>query len=112
MLTVDWLTFANVYAVAVAVPATTDCMQACAGPIRLFFGSKTTVDLSATGEAAFKGQLYQCQLVQAVVLKQVYEARRTQNSFGHLVWMLNEVRVLRDVYSTATTAAHTTAVFK
>lgn len=64
---------------------------ACAGPIRLFFGNKTTVDIAATGEAAFKGQLYQCQLVQAVVLKQIYEARRTQNAFGHLVWMLNEV---------------------
>ena len=44
-------------------------------PIRLFFGNKTTVDIAATGEAAFKGQLYQCQLVQAVVLKQIYEAR-------------------------------------
>jgi hypothetical protein len=63
---------------------------ACAGPIRLFFGDKTTVDLDATGEVAFKGQLYQCQLVQAVVLKQIYEQRRTQNAFGHLVWMLNE----------------------
>ena len=64
---------------------------ACDGPIRLFFGNHTTVDLGATGAAAFKGQTYQCQLVQAFVLKQVYEARRAQNAFGHLVWMLNEI---------------------
>ena len=63
----------------------------CDGAIRLFFGNATTVDLAATGEAAFKGQTYQCQLVQAIVLKQVFEARRTQNAFGHLVWMLNEI---------------------
>lgn len=63
----------------------------CDGAIHLFFGNRTTVDLDATGELAFKGQLYQCQLVQAVALKQIYEARRTQNSFGHLVWMLNEI---------------------
>ena len=63
----------------------------CDGQIRLFFGAYTLVDLEATGEAAFKGQLYQCQLVQAFVLKQVYEARRAANAFGHLVWMLNEI---------------------
>ena len=67
----------------------------CDGAIRLFFGNHTTVDLDATGELAFKGQTYQCQLVQAIVLKQIYEARRAQNAFGHLVWMLNEIwRVL------------------
>jgi hypothetical protein len=58
----------------------------CDGPIKLFFGENTTVDLDATGEAAFKGQTYQCQLVQAIALKQVYEARRAQNAFGHLIW--------------------------
>ena len=63
----------------------------CDGPIRLFFGNRTTVDLDATGEAAFKGQLYQCQLVQAIALKQIFEARRAQNAFGHLVWQLNEI---------------------
>lgn len=40
---------------------------ACDGAIRLFFGNRTTIDIDATGEAAFKGQMYQCQLVQAVV---------------------------------------------
>ena len=64
---------------------------ACDGAIRLFFGNNTPVDLNATGEDAFKGQLYQCQLVQAIVVKQIYEARRAQNAFGHLVWMLNEI---------------------
>ena len=63
----------------------------CDGQIRLYFGKNTLVDLNATGEAAFKGQLYQCQLVQAFVLKQVYEQRRAANAFGHLVWMLNEI---------------------
>ena len=71
---------------------------ACDGPIRLYFGSNTTVDIAATGEAAFKGQLYQCQLVQAVVLKQVYEARRTQNAFGHLVWIWARRYVVKRVF--------------
>ena len=64
---------------------------ACDGAIKLFFGANTTVNLNATGEVAFKGQMYQCQLVQAIVLKQIYEARRATNAFGHLVWMLNEI---------------------
>ena len=63
----------------------------CDGQIRLFFGNHTAVDLNTTGETAFKGQMYQCQLVQAFVLKQVYEMRRAANAFGHLVWMLNEI---------------------
>eukprot|EP00038_Savillea_parva_P004143 m.134586 g.134586 ORF g.134586 m.134586 type:complete len:1103 (-) comp11390_c0_seq3:144-3452(-) len=63
----------------------------CDGQIREYWGNTTLVDLTATGEAAFKGQLYQCQMVQAFVLKQVYESRRAQNQFGHLVWMLNEI---------------------
>jgi hypothetical protein len=63
----------------------------CDGQIRLYWGNRTAVDLGATGAAAFKGQLYQCQLTQAIVLKQVYEARRAQNQLGHLIWMLNEI---------------------
>lgn len=63
----------------------------CDGAIILFFGNDTKVNLNETGEAAFKGQLYLCQLAQAVVLKQIFEARREQNAFGHLVWMLNEI---------------------
>ena len=35
----------------------TERNYACDGPIRLFFGNHTAVDLAATGEAAFKGQL-------------------------------------------------------
>ena len=66
---------------------------ACDGQIRLYFGSNTKVDLNATGDAAFKGQAYQCQLVQAFVMKQVYESwtRRAGNQLGHLVWQLNEI---------------------
>ena len=64
---------------------------ACDGQIRLYWGEHTRVDLAASGAAAFKGQLYQCQQVQAFVLKQVYEARRARNQLGHLVWMLNEI---------------------
>jgi hypothetical protein len=63
----------------------------CDGQIRIYWGNTTAVDLDATGEAAFKGQTYQCQMVQAFVLKQVYEARRANNQLGHLVWMLNEI---------------------
>ena len=57
----------------------------CEGQIRMYWGSNTTVDIDGVGEAAFKGQTYQCQLVQAFVLKQVYEQRRASNSFGFVV---------------------------
>jgi hypothetical protein len=44
-----------------------------------------------TGEKAFKGQLFQCMVGQALVLKQNIETRRAENQFGCLVWQLNEI---------------------
>ena len=63
----------------------------CDGQIRLYWGNHTAVDLAATGAAAFKGQLYQCMLSQALHMKGDIETRRAQNQLGLLVWQLNEI---------------------
>ena len=64
----------------------------CDNIIRVFFGTAgTTANLNMTGEKAFKGQLFQCMVGQALVLKQNIETRRAENQFGCLVWQLNEI---------------------
>eukprot|EP01065_Artemidia_motanka_P025528 TRINITY_DN30520_c0_g1_i1.p1 TRINITY_DN30520_c0_g1~~TRINITY_DN30520_c0_g1_i1.p1 ORF type:complete len:912 (+),score=270.91 TRINITY_DN30520_c0_g1_i1:48-2783(+) len=65
----------------------------CDNVINKFFGadaSAATV-LNTTGEVAFKRQLYQCMLGQALEMKSNIEGRRSQNQFGILVWQLNEI---------------------
>lgn len=61
---------------------------ACDNVIWSFFGDAL---LNATGEAAFKAQLYLCQVGQALVMKQNIEGRRAANELGALTWQLNEV---------------------
>eukprot|EP00662_Eupelagonemidae_sp_cell21_P026622 gene26622-1366_t len=60
----------------------------CGDVIRAYFGD---TPLNQTGEAAFKRQLYQCMLSQALNMKSWIEARRSTNEFGCLVWQLNEI---------------------
>ena len=48
-------------------------------------------ELDAVGEAAFKKQLYQCMLSQALELKGDIETRRAGNTFGIIVWQFNEI---------------------
>jgi hypothetical protein len=43
------------------------------------------------GEVAFKKQLYQSMLGQALFLKTEIEAWRSQNVFGTTIWMYNEI---------------------
>ena len=64
----------------------------CDNIIQTFFGAQgATKDLNAVGEHAFKAQLWQCMVGQALNIKQNIEARRAESQFGCLVWQLNEV---------------------
>lgn len=47
--------------------------------------------LNASGAAAFRGALFQCQLAGALDLQQNIEARRSRNELGHLIWQLNDI---------------------
>jgi beta-mannosidase len=62
----------------------------CDSEIIVYFGN-TSGDLNATGESAFKRQLFYCMIAQALVIKQNIEETRSQNRFGTLVWQLNEI---------------------
>jgi hypothetical protein len=46
---------------------------------------------ASAGEAAFKGQLFQCAIASALNLQQNIESRRAQNQAGMLLWQLNEI---------------------
>lgn len=59
--------------------------------IAVFFGNDSLAQLNATGEAAFKRQLYWSMISQALVIKQNIELTRSINRFGILVWQLNEI---------------------
>jgi hypothetical protein len=54
-----------------------------------YFGMSQNLNL--TGETAFKRQLYQSQLGQALFISTETAAWRSQNVFGSMTWMLNEV---------------------
>lgn len=60
----------------------------CDNIITVYFGPD---DFNATGEAAFKKQLYQCMLGQALHMKSNIETRRSTNQFGIIIWQLNEI---------------------
>jgi hypothetical protein len=57
--------------------------------IQGYFGLQQ--DLNATGESAFKRQLYQSLLGQALYLKAEIESWRATNNFGTTIWMFNEL---------------------
>ena len=59
--------------------------------IYAFFGPQATIDMGRSGEVAFKKQLYQSMIGQALFLKTEIEAWRSQNVFGTTIWMLNEI---------------------
>jgi beta-mannosidase len=48
-------------------------------------------DLDAVGQSAFQRQLWLCMLGQALELKGDIETRRARNSWGTLLWQLNEI---------------------
>ena len=59
--------------------------------IAVFFGPEASVEMGRYGEAAFKKQLYQSMVGQALFLKTEIEAWRSQNVFGTTIWMYNEI---------------------
>lgn len=56
-----------------------------------YFGKEHAKLLDETGEAAFKRQLWQCMLGQALLVKSEIELQRSRNSFGIWTWQLNEI---------------------
>eukprot|EP00403_Amphidinium_massartii_P026586 CAMPEP_0178395896 /NCGR_PEP_ID=MMETSP0689_2-20121128/13452_1 /TAXON_ID=160604 /ORGANISM="Amphidinium massartii, Strain CS-259" /LENGTH=952 /DNA_ID=CAMNT_0020016559 /DNA_START=255 /DNA_END=3113 /DNA_ORIENTATION=+ len=60
----------------------------CDNLIMAYFGAQ---DFESVGEHAFKRQLYQCMIAQALHMKGDIEARRAKNQLGLLVWQLNEI---------------------
>ena len=59
--------------------------------IQSMFGVNATARMACTGEAAFKRQLYQSQIGQALLIKTLVEAWRSTNNFGTIFWMFNEI---------------------
>jgi len=60
----------------------------CDTMVEGYFGNATSLD--KVGETAFQAQLYQCMMGQTLWMKGDIEMRRSENSFGILVWQLNE----------------------
>ena len=60
----------------------------CDTTVEAYFGNLTSLD--ATGESAFQAQLYQCIISQTIWMKGDIERRRSENSFGIIIWQLNE----------------------
>jgi len=61
---------------------------ACDNFVLMYFGKQ---NLNATGKAALQAQLYFCNIGQAIFLKGYIESFRAGNTFGTLVWQLNEI---------------------
>lgn len=51
----------------------------------------TSVDRLAMGEMAFKAQLYQTVMGEALEMKSDITHRRSTNNFGNIVWQYNEI---------------------
>eukprot|EP00040_Diaphanoeca_grandis_P024326 m.133582 g.133582 ORF g.133582 m.133582 type:complete len:1057 (-) comp29683_c0_seq3:38-3208(-) len=59
--------------------------------INAFFGNQSAINMGRFGESAFKKQLYQSMIGQALFLKTEIESWRSQNVFGTTIWMYNEM---------------------
>ena len=55
--------------------------------IETFFGASAAIEMGRSGETAFKKQLYQSMVAQALFLKTEIEGWRSQNVFGTTIWM-------------------------
>ena len=71
------------------------CLHRCDDLIVAYWGNSQ--NRNATGATSFQRQLYQCMIAQALSLSQNIEQRRgggfgrQENSFGLLVWALNDI---------------------
>jgi hypothetical protein len=59
----------------------------CDNHIEAYFAK---VDLSMTGEEVFRSQLFRCMIAQMLWMKGTIETLRSQNSYGTLIWQLND----------------------
>ena len=60
----------------------------CDNHIHHYFGDN--IDLDGVGKEPFQKQLYLCMISQLLWTKSVIETYRTLNSYGTLIWQLNE----------------------
>jgi beta-galactosidase/beta-glucuronidase len=60
----------------------------CDSIIDVYFGKS---DFDAVGADAFKKQLWQCMVGQALLIKQHIEVLRSENTLGIIVWQFNEI---------------------
>jgi hypothetical protein len=60
----------------------------CDSHIQAYFGNSTSLD--AVGETAFQEQMFHCIMAQTLWMKGEVESRRSKNSYGLLIWQLNE----------------------
>lgn len=60
---------------------------ACDSQVETYFG---VTDYAAIGEDPFKAQLHKCIMASTLWLKGQIEIQRGSNSFGSLIWQLNE----------------------
>jgi hypothetical protein len=60
----------------------------CDNRIQAFFGN---VSLDSVGRRSFERQLFQCMMAQTLWMKGQIEIMRSSNTFGTLIWQLNEV---------------------
>ena len=75
----------------------------CDNFILSYFGNTPAMlaSLNATGEAAFKRQLYLCMLGQALYLQSDIQQRRSDNQFGTVTWCVVLQLCCCPVYSLA-----------
>lgn len=60
----------------------------CDTHIQAYFGNFTSLD--TVGERAFQEQTFHCMMAQTLWMKGEIETRRSRNSYGLLIWQLNE----------------------
>ena len=60
----------------------------CDNIIEVYFGES---NFNLVGADAFKKQLWQCMIGQALLMKSTTEVKRLENKFGVLTWQLNEI---------------------
>jgi beta-mannosidase len=61
------------------------------GAVASYFGEKARLALNESGVIPLKRACYQSQLAQALRIKTEVELLRSSNSWGSLIWQLNDV---------------------
>eukprot|EP01043_Picozoa_sp_COSAG02_P078042 COSAG02_NODE_17380_length_1008_cov_1.160616_1_plen_90_part_00 len=67
------------------------CHVAYSDNLISYYFDLNNTEVDSVGEEAFKKQLYQCMISQALELKGDIETRRAGNTYGIIVWQFNEI---------------------